>query len=118
LTGSIVEAAIEVHRALGPGLLERIYEEALGQELLLRDLSFEQQVPIEVMYKGRPLNCEYQIDMIVQEQVIVEIKSVEKVLPVHQAQIMTYMKLTGKRRGLLLNFNSALMIDGVKRISL
>lgn len=118
LTGSIVEAAIEVHRALGPGLLEAVYEEALAHELLLRNISFEQQVPISLVYKGRPLACEYVVDMVVAEQVVVELKAVEQLLNVHQAQLLTYMKLTGKKRGLLINFNVPLLIDGIRRMVL
>src|SRR5690349_8294561 len=95
LTESIIGAAIDVHRELGPGLLESAYEECLCHELHLRGLDFARQVPLPVVYKQLALDCRYQIDLIVQAEIIVELKSVEAVLPVHQAQLLTYMKLAG-----------------------
>jgi GxxExxY protein len=117
-TESIIGAAIEVHRYLGPGLLESAYEECLCHELHLRRLDFERQVPVPVVYKKLALDCRYQIDLIVQREIIVELKSVETVLPVHQAQLLTYMKLTGKRVGLLINFNVPVLRQGITRMVL
>ena len=114
-TESIIAAAIEVHRHLGPGLLESAYEECLCHELYLRGLNFERQVPLPVIYKKLALDCRYQIDLIVQGEVIVELKSVEAVLPVHQAQLLTYMKLAEKRVGLLINFNVPALRQGITR---
>jgi len=107
--------AIEVHRHLGPGLLESAYEECLCHELHLRGLDFKRQVELPVLYKGLSLDCGYKIDLVVQEEVILELKSVEKRLPVHQAQLLTYMKLANKRVGLLINFNVPLLTRGIVR---
>jgi GxxExxY protein len=104
-TGPIIGAAIEVHRHLGPGLLESAYEECLCHELYLRGIGCRRQVDLPVEYKGLKLDCGYRLDLIVNEEVIVELKCVEKVLPVHEAQLLTYMQLTGRRVGLLINFN-------------
>ncbi len=117
-TTSIIGAAIEVHRCLGPGLLESAYEECLCHELYLRGLSFERQVDLPVSYKGLMLGCGYKIDLIVQQVVVLELKAIEKLLPVHEAQLLTYLKLSGKRVGLLINFNTPLLISGVKRLVL
>jgi len=115
LTREIVGGAIEVHKALGPGLLENVYEECLYIELSDRGLSVQTQVPLPVTFKGRILNVGYRLDLLVNDSVIVELKTVERVLPVHEAQLLTYLKLSGKRTGLLLNFNSAYMKDGILR---
>ena len=114
-TSPILAAAIEVHRHLGPGLLESAYEECLCHELHLRGLSFQRQVDLPVDYKGLILNCGYKIDLLVQREVILELKSVEKILPVHQAQLLTYMKLANKKVGLLINFNVPLLSQGITR---
>ncbi len=114
-TSPIIGAAIEVHRHLGPGLLESAYEECLCHELHLRGLDFKRQVELPVLYKGLSLDCGYKIDLVVQEEVILELKSVEKLLPVHQAQLLTYMKLANKRVGLLINFNVPLLTQGIVR---
>jgi len=114
-TSPIIGAAIEVHRHLGPGLLESAYEECLCHELHLRGLDFKRQVELPVLYKGLSLDCGYKIDLVVQEEVILELKSVEKRLPVHQAQLLTYMKLANKRVGLLINFNVPLLTRGIVR---
>jgi GxxExxY protein len=106
LSETIIGAAIEVHRVLGPGLLESIYEEALCRELGLRRLKFVRQLPIPVEYKGVELGCNYRIDLLVEETVILELKCVEKVLPVHAAQLLTYMKLARIKLGFIFNFNS------------
>lgn len=114
-TGPIVSSAIEVHRHLGPGLLESAYEECLCHELHLRGLSFQRQVPLPVVYKELSLDCRYLIDLMVEDQVVVELKSVEAILPVHQAQLLTYMKLARKDVGLLINFNVPVLIQGIIR---
>ena len=112
LTEKIIGAAIEVHRALGPGLLESANEECLCHELSLRDLSFQRQVPLPVEYKGVKLDCGYRLDLVVQDSVVLELKCVEHTLPVHEAQLLTYLKLTGKRIGLIINFNVAVLVRG------
>jgi GxxExxY protein len=112
LTEKIIGAAIEVHRALGPGLLESAYEECLCHELNLRGLSFQRQVPLPVSYKGVHLDCGYRIDVIVANDVILELKHVEHTLPVHEAQLPTYLKLLNKRVGLILNFHVATLVRG------
>ncbi len=114
-TAPIVGAAIEVHRALGPGLLESAYEECLCHELHLRGLGFERQVELPVSYKGLQLDCGYKMDLIVDRQVVLELKSVEKILPVHEAQLLTYLKLSAKRVGLLINFNVPMLTHGLVR---
>ncbi len=114
-TSPIIGTAIEVHRQLGPGLLESAYEQCLCHELHRRGLTFRRQVELPVACKGLNLDCEYKIDMIVNEEVIVELKSVERTLPVHEAQLLTYMKLTAKPVGLLINFNVPLLTQGIIR---
>ena len=115
VTESIIEAAIEVHRALGPGLLESAYEACLTFELAERGLKVEQQKPLPVVYKDVRLDCDYRLDLLVEESVIVEIKSIERLAPIHEAQVMSYLKLTGCKVGLLLNFNVKLLKDGIRR---
>jgi GxxExxY protein len=117
LTEKIIGCAIEVHKTLGPGLLEATYEEALCTEFANAGMKFQRQMPFPIMYKGRTLG-QYRLDLFVDEQVIVEIKSVERFDPVFEAQILTYLRVTGKRIGLLLNFNSRLLRDGEKRFAL
>ena len=117
LTEKIIGCAIELHRTLGPGLLEATYEAALCVELELAGLKFERQVGVPVNYKGRSVG-EYRLDLLVEQAVIVEIKSVERFDPVFEAQLLTYLKITGSKRGLLLNFNSRLLKDGIKRMVL
>jgi GxxExxY protein len=112
LTEKIIGAAIEVHRALGPGLLESAYEECLCRELNLRGIPFQRQVPLPVEYKGVKLDCGYRLDLIVEDEVILELKCVEHLLPVHDAQLLTYLKLTRKRVGLTINFNVATLVKG------
>ncbi|MBZ5704174.1 MAG: GxxExxY protein [Acidobacteriia bacterium] len=114
-TSPIIGAAIEVHRALGPGLLESTYEECLCHELRLRGLEFRRQVAIPVLYKGVSLDCGYRLDLVVQDEVVLELKSVEQLLPVHEAQLLTHLKLSGKRVGLLINFNVPLLTEGISR---
>jgi GxxExxY protein len=112
LTEKVIGAAIEVHRTLGPGLLESAYEECLCHELHLRGLVFQRQVALPVQYKGIGLDCGYRIDLIVENTVVLELKCVEHVLPVHEAQLLTYLKLTGKRAGLIVNFHVATLMRG------
>ena len=115
VTRRVIGAAIEVHKELGPGLLESAYEECLADEFIRRGIPFARQVQIPVQYKGRQLNMSYRIDFLVEDAVIVELKSVDSILDVHQAQLLTYLKLTGKRVGLLINFNVPLLRDGLIR---
>lgn len=115
LTEKIIGAAIEVHRALGPGLLESVYERALCHELKLRGLSFQQQVPVPLTYKGIDLDFGYRLDLVVENSVILELKTVSHILPVHEAQLLTYMRLTNKPVGLIINFNVAVLKNGIVR---
>ena len=117
-TAPIIGAAIEVHRCLGPGLLESAYEECLCHELHIRGFSFLRQVDLPVSYKGLSLDCGYKIDVIVEGTVVLELKTVERILPIHEAQLLTYLKLSGKHIGLLINFNTPLLAQGIKRIVL
>jgi len=112
LTECVIGAAIEVHRALGPGLLESAYEECLCHELQLRRIRFQRQVPLPVEYKGVKLDCGYRVDLIVENVLVLELKCLEHVLPVHEAQLLTYLKLTGTRVGLILNFNVSVLTRG------
>jgi GxxExxY protein len=118
LTEQIIGLAIEVHRQLGPGLLESAYEECLCFELKQKGLPFRRQVALPVAYKSVRLDCGYRLGIVIQDQVILELKTVERLLPIHEAQILTYMKLSGIRTGLLLNFNCAVLKDGIRRIML
>jgi GxxExxY protein len=118
LTERIIGFAIEVHRQLGPGLLESACEECLCYELGQSGLSFRRQVPLPVIYKSIRLDCGYRIDAVVEERVIIELKTVERLMPIHEAQILTYLKLSGLRIGLLLNFNTPVLKDGMRRIML
>ena len=118
VTGRVIGAAIEVHRALGPGLLESAYQECLCRELTLRHVPFARQVPLPLEYKGVVLDCSYRLDLLVQSGLVVEIKSVSAIEPVHEAQILTYMRLGGWQLGLLLNFNVARLKDGIRRMIL
>jgi GxxExxY protein len=111
----IIGAAIEVHRALGPGLLESAYSICLCRELSVRQVPFIREVPLPVTYKGVQLDCGYRLDIVVANSVVVEIKAVEKTEPVHEAQLLTYLRLSGLRLGLLLNFHVPLMRDGIVR---
>lgn len=115
LTDKIIGAAIEVHRALGPGLLESTYQLCLAQECKLQKIPFEEQVALKLNYKGIELDGGYRIDFIFDRRVVVELKAVEQVLPVHEAQLLTYLKLTSIRVGLLLNFNIPFLKDGIYR---
>jgi GxxExxY protein len=118
LTRDIIKAAIEVHKYFGPGLMENIYEAALSVELKKSGLAFEQQKPIPVIYNGADLGIGFRADFIIENKVIVELKAVEKIIPLHEAQLLSYMKLTQIELGLLINFNCPLLKDGVKRMAL
>lgn len=118
LTEKIIGAAIDVHRALGPGLLESVYEECLCVELGLRDLRFTSQVELPVEYKDRRIDIGYRLDLIVEDNVVVELKAVERLLPIHEAQLLTYLRLGGFSTGLLLNFNVPVLKDGIRRMRL
>ena len=117
LTEAIIGAAIEVHRPLGPGLLESAYEECLCHEFALSGLRFERQRALPVAYKGVLLDCGYRVDVVVEDNVIVELKTVERLLPIHDAQLLTYLKLMDRRVGLLVNFNVPVLKQGIKRIT-
>ena len=117
LTGEGIGAAIEVHKSLGPGLLESAYEECLCRELDLRNISYERQKALPVEYKGVRLDCGDRLDVVVGNKFIVELKAVESLLPIHKAQLLTYLKLTGIKTGLIINFNVSALKDGIKRIS-
>lgn len=116
ITDKIIGAAIRVHKALGPGLLESAYEACLAFELRDTGLLVEIQKPLPVVYRGVKLDCGYRLDLVVENNVILELKAVEKVLPIHEAQILSYLKLSGLRLGLLINFNSLYLKDGIKRV--
>ena len=116
LSSEIIGAAIEVHKALGPGLLESAYEECLSYELGLRGLLVERQKPLAITYKAKKLDCGYKLDLVVEKVIILELKSCEKIEDIHKAQLLTYLKLSGLKLGLLLNFNVPVMRDGIVRI--
>ena len=118
LTEKVIGLAIEVHRVLGPGLLESAYEECLCCELRMHGLAFKRQVPLSVVYKKVTLDCGYRLDLVVEDRLILELKTVEKLLPVHEAQLLTYLRLSGIETGLLVNFSSALLKHGIKRMVL
>jgi GxxExxY protein len=118
LSKVIIGAAIEVHRQLGPGLLESAYEECLAHEFNLRQVSFERQKPIPVEYKGTRLDCGFRLDFLVGNLVVVELKTVDKLAPIHEAQVLTYLKLTRCKLGLLFNFNVVRLTNGIKRLVL
>ena len=116
LSSAIIGAAIEVHRTLGPGLLESAYEQCLARELSLRDISFERQKPLPVHYKGTQLDCGYRLDFLVAGIIVVEVKAIDALLPIHQAQLLSYLKLGGWKLGLLINFHVPLLREGIKRV--
>ena len=116
ITETVIQAAMEVHRALGPGLLESAYEACLAFELAQRGLKVEQQKPLPVVYKEVRLDCGYRLDLLVEEKVIVEIKAIDQLLPVHYAQLLSYLKLSGCRVGLLINFNVKVLKNGIHRL--
>ncbi len=118
LTGKIIGAAIDIHRALGPDLLESAYEACLIYELRLRKLKVESQKPIPIFYKDVMLDCGYRVDLVVEGQVIVEIKSVSNLVPIHESQLLSYLKLSDCKIGLLINFNVKYLKEGIRRMKL
>ncbi|MCP4252214.1 MAG: GxxExxY protein [Candidatus Scalindua sp.] len=116
MSKEIIGAAIEVHRHLGAGLLESAYEECLCKELEIRDIVFKRQKPLAVVYKGITLDCGYKLEIVVGGKVILELKSVSKIEPIHEAQLLTYLKLTELKLGILINFNVPILTNGIKRI--
>jgi GxxExxY protein len=118
LTGEIIGAAVEVHRHLGPGLLESVYEECLCRELKLRGVVVERQKPLPLAYKGISLDCGYRLDLLVEGRIIVEIKAVDMLAPIHEPQLLTYIRLAKMKVGLLINFNVAALRNGIKRFVL
>lgn len=116
VTHQVIGAAIEVHRLLGPGLLESAYKQSHCHELRLRGIRFDVERPLPVRYKGVQLDCGYKLDLVVEDAVVLELKAVEKLLPIHEAQFLTYLKLGGWSVGLLMNFNAVKLTDGLKRI--
>lgn len=117
ITEKIIGSAIEVHRHLGPGLLESTYEACLVHELIANGIAVERQKNLPVEYKGLKLDCGYRIDLLVEERVIVELKAVEVLLPIHEAQLLSYLKLSGAKVGLLMNFNVKMLKNGIKRLA-
>jgi GxxExxY protein len=115
VTERVIRCAIEVHRALGPGLLESAYEQCMAHELTLQGVDFRLRVPTPVEYKGLRLDCAFRADVVVQDSVIVELKSVATLTPLHEAQLLTYMRMARARTGLLINFNVRRLVDGVRR---
>jgi GxxExxY protein len=118
LTDRIIGLAIDVHRALGPGLLESAYEACLCRELEIARIRFDRQKQLSIEYKGLRLDAVYRLDLVVDGRVILEIKAIEKLLPIHEAQLLTYLKLSGLRAGLLLNFSASTLKEGIKRLVL
>jgi len=118
LTGEVIGAAIEVHKALGPGLLESAYEECLCHELTLKMIPFERQIPLPVQYKDVKLDCGYRLDLIVENRLIVELKACGNLVPLYDAQLLTYLRLTNIKVGLLIKFNVPVLKEGIKRLSL
>jgi GxxExxY protein len=116
LSHNVIGAAIEVHRLIGPGLLESVYEVALCKELWLRGVAVERQVSVPVKYKGESLHCHVKLDLLVERTLIVEVKTVEKVIPLHRAQLLTYLRLQRLWLGLLINFNVEVLRHGVRRV--
>jgi GxxExxY protein len=118
LTGDVIGAGIEVHKILGPGLLESTYEKCLCHEFDLRKIPYERQKELPVEYKGIKLDCGYRLDIVVANRLIVELKACESLQPIHEAQLLTYLKLTGIKLGLLINFNVPVLKQGIKRLAL
>ena len=118
LTSRVIGLAMEVHRTLGPGLLESAYEECLCFELTSHGIPFGRQVPLPVIYKSVRLDCAYKMDLVVQGMLVVELKTVDRILPVHEAQLLTYLRLSGITTGLILNFHMPILKDGIRRLVL
>lgn len=118
LTHAIIGAAIEIHRSLVPGLLEAVYEECLARELTLRNIPYERQKPIPLVYKELKLECGYRLDFLVNSRIVVEIKSIEAIAPIHESVMLTYLRLSDSHLGLLINFNVPVLKDGIRRFVL
>ena len=118
LSNRVIGCAIEVHRQLGPGLLESTYEQCLAHELSLNSIDFKMQQPLPVQYKGITLDCGYRVDLLIEDKMIIELKSVDQIKGIHEAQLLTYMKLAGIKTGLLMNFNVTRLKSGIKRFVL
>lgn len=118
LSNRVIGCALEVHRMLGPGLLESSYEQCLARELALAKIGFELQRPLPIDYKGILLDCGYRVDVLIEDTLVLELKAVEALLPIHEAQLLTYLRLSGKRTGILINFNVELLKHGIKRMVL
>ncbi|MEW5950219.1 MAG: GxxExxY protein [Thermodesulfobacteriota bacterium] len=116
LSGEVISAAIEVHKILGPGLLESAYEECLCRELELRQIPYERQKELPIEYKGIKLDCGYRLDVLVENRLVFELKACDALQPIHKAQLLTYLKLTGIKVGLLINFNVPILRQGIKRM--
>ncbi len=116
ITEAVIGAAIAVHRELGPGLLESTYEACLAYELADRGLAVERQKEVPVVYRGVHLDCGYRMDLLVEKEVVVELKAVERIEPIHEAQVLSYLKLSGRKLGLLINFNVQVLADGIRRL--
>jgi GxxExxY protein len=114
LARHVIGCAIEVHRELGPGLLESAYEQCLARELAINEIKFTMQVPLSVTYKGVKIDCGYRMDLVIEGQILIELKSVEKLLPIHDAQLLSYLKLSGIPQGFLINFNVPRLVNGLK----
>ena len=112
----MIGAAIDVHRTMGPGLLESVYQECLKHELGIRNIPYESEVQIKAEYKGLMFDSAYRMDLVVSDTVVLELKVVEHLLPVHEAQLLSYLRLTGKKLGLLINFNTPILKSGIKRV--
>jgi GxxExxY protein len=115
LTHAVIGAAIEVHRKIGPGLLEAVYEECLARELTLRQIPFERQKPIPLVYKDLKLECGYRLDLLVAGRIVVEIKAIEAIVPIHESVMLTYLRLSGCQLGLIINFHVPILRDGIRR---
>ena len=118
LTKEVIGCAIEVHKELGPGLLETVYEECLAYELTMKGLKYKRQVKLPVKYKNMELECGFRMDILLPGNLVIELKTVEKILPVHMAQVLTYLRLSGVKTGLIINFFTPKLINGIKRIVL
>ncbi len=116
LTSRVISAAIEVHRELGPGLLESVYEHCLAKELKINGLKFKQQAQLPVHYKGEVLDKDFFVDMIVEDKLLLELKAIEAIAPIHEAQLLSYLRIANRKLGLLINFNVVLLKDGIRRI--
>lgn len=115
ISGEILDSAFQVHKEMGPGLLESVYQHCLAEELRNRNITIVEQTPVQLFYKGKALNKDFRIDILVEQEIIIEIKAVEVLLPVHEAQIISYLKLTNKKLGFLINFNVPIIKEGFRR---